>query len=223
MLSLVVGDGRRQSPPLTPCEHDASLEPRERAEPVSSKQEAVANGHLQVIGEGRNRCWRAFWSDADGKPLTFADAGEAWLLMVVRAVLGHARSRGWVDTDPSGTVERQELRLLGPSVAAEHNPAAGELEKVDVPGGRSCSAISKRAPSSVRPGRSKIVPSGLAIPAHNEARSWTSAQAAAATRPLGAHDCFVARLSRKAFTSGGCCGMPGWLRISLKVVVSRRF
>jgi integrase len=28
------------------------------------------------------------------------------LLMIVRAILGHARSRGWVEADPSGTLER---------------------------------------------------------------------------------------------------------------------
>jgi hypothetical protein len=136
-----------------------------------------------------------WWDAADGKPLTFADAAEAWLLAVVRAVLGRARSRGWLEADPSGTVVAPGNPLLGPSVAAEHSPAVDELQKVGLPGGRSSSAISKRAPSSVRPRRSKIVLSGLAIPAHNEARSWTSAQAAAATRPLGAHDCFVARPS----------------------------
>ena len=219
---------------------------------MNPKQEVVANGHLQVIGEGRNRRWRAFWWDADGKhtrvlgpawaknsgkrtargaivwhagdgpkpdpayltpreaqaqlrrllehdavtvptpapspgtPLTFADAAEAWLLhgerkralkrstladyrmaldtyllpappertrpdtaygrapfantplrelrsnqlkawydalpygrtaekllMIVRAILGHARSRGWLEADPSGTVERQEVRYSG--------------------------------------------------------------------------------------------------------------
>jgi hypothetical protein len=37
------------------------------ADHVNSKQEVVADGHLQVIGAGRNRRWRAF-------------AAEAWLL-----------------------------------------------------------------------------------------------------------------------------------------------
>jgi len=35
------------------------------------------------------------------------------LLMIVRAILGHARSRGWIEADPSGTVERQEVRYSG--------------------------------------------------------------------------------------------------------------
>jgi integrase len=35
------------------------------------------------------------------------------LLMIVRAILGHARSRGWLEADPSGTVERQEVRYSG--------------------------------------------------------------------------------------------------------------
>ena len=35
------------------------------------------------------------------------------LLMVVRAILAHARSRGWIDEDPSATVERQPVRYSG--------------------------------------------------------------------------------------------------------------
>ena len=212
----------------------------------------MSHGHLQVIGDRRNRRWRAFWWDADGKhsrvlgpawaqrsgkrtargavvwhaadgskpdgsyltpreaqaelrrllehdavkrptartakraPETFADAAEAWLahgerkrnlkrstlkdyrqvldayllptsdgvetvstpygrasfatttlrdlrpthvkpwydglpygrtseklLMVVRAVFAHARSRGWIDSDPTSTIERQPVRYSG--------------------------------------------------------------------------------------------------------------
>ena len=35
------------------------------------------------------------------------------LLMVVRAILGHANSRGWIDGDPSASVERQPVRYSG--------------------------------------------------------------------------------------------------------------
>lgn len=35
------------------------------------------------------------------------------LLMIVRAVLAHARSRGWIDGDPAGSVERQPVRYSG--------------------------------------------------------------------------------------------------------------
>ena len=35
------------------------------------------------------------------------------LFMVVRAVFTHARSRGWIDRDPTATVERQEVRYSG--------------------------------------------------------------------------------------------------------------
>ena len=35
------------------------------------------------------------------------------LLMIVRAILAHARSRGWVDNDPAATVERQAVRYSG--------------------------------------------------------------------------------------------------------------
>lgn len=35
------------------------------------------------------------------------------LLMVVRAIFTHARSRGWIDADPSATVERQPVRYSG--------------------------------------------------------------------------------------------------------------
>ena len=35
------------------------------------------------------------------------------LLMVVRAILAHARARGWTETDPCATVERQQVRYSG--------------------------------------------------------------------------------------------------------------
>jgi integrase len=35
------------------------------------------------------------------------------LLMVVRAILSHARSRGWIESNPSSTVERQPVRYSG--------------------------------------------------------------------------------------------------------------
>jgi integrase len=35
------------------------------------------------------------------------------LLMVVRAVFNHARSHGWLETDPTATIERQQLRYSG--------------------------------------------------------------------------------------------------------------
>lgn len=35
------------------------------------------------------------------------------LLMIVRAVLAHARSRGWIDGDPSASVERQAVKYSG--------------------------------------------------------------------------------------------------------------
>jgi len=35
------------------------------------------------------------------------------LLMVVRAILAHARSRGWVELNPAETVERQQVRYSG--------------------------------------------------------------------------------------------------------------
>ena len=219
---------------------------------MNATQEVVASGHLQVIGNGGNRRWRAFWWDADGKhsrvlgpawaqnsgkrtprgaiiwhaangpkpdssfltprearaelrrllehdsarrptprsaggaPSTFADAAEAWLrhgerkrnlkrstlkdyrqvldayllpaaaddgpsetpygrapfsskpfgeltsaevkawydglpygrtaeklLMVVRAVFTHARARGWINANPTATIERQQVRYSG--------------------------------------------------------------------------------------------------------------
>jgi hypothetical protein len=101
---------------------------------VSSKQEVVANGHLQVIGEVRNRRCRGFWWDADGKPLRFADAGEAWLLMVVRAVLGMlAPAAGSKRTRAGRSSARRSATRA--SVAAERSPAADEIQKVGAPGG----------------------------------------------------------------------------------------
>lgn len=35
------------------------------------------------------------------------------LLMIVRAILAHARSRGWIDGDPAAGVERQQVRYSG--------------------------------------------------------------------------------------------------------------
>jgi len=35
------------------------------------------------------------------------------LLMVVRAIFSHARSRGWIDDDPTASVERQAVRYSG--------------------------------------------------------------------------------------------------------------
>ena len=35
------------------------------------------------------------------------------LLMIVRAIFAHARSRGWIDHDPTAGVERQEIRYSG--------------------------------------------------------------------------------------------------------------
>jgi integrase len=35
------------------------------------------------------------------------------LLMVVRAILSHARARGWIEGDPTATVERQQVRYSG--------------------------------------------------------------------------------------------------------------
>jgi integrase len=35
------------------------------------------------------------------------------LLMIVRAILGHARTRGWIERDPSATIERQPVRYSG--------------------------------------------------------------------------------------------------------------
>jgi hypothetical protein len=35
------------------------------------------------------------------------------LLMVVRAILAHARSRGWIDLNPAEAVERQRVRYSG--------------------------------------------------------------------------------------------------------------
>jgi hypothetical protein len=101
---------------------------------VSSKQEVVANGHLQVIGEVRNRRCRGFWWDADGRPLRFADAGEAWLLMVVRAVLGMlAPAAGSKRTRAGRSSARRSATRA--SVAAERSPAADEIQKVGAPGG----------------------------------------------------------------------------------------
>lgn len=35
------------------------------------------------------------------------------LLMVIRAIFSHARSRGWLETDPTAAIERQQLRYSG--------------------------------------------------------------------------------------------------------------
>ena len=35
------------------------------------------------------------------------------LLMIVRAIFAHARSRGWIDHDPTATIERQAVRYSG--------------------------------------------------------------------------------------------------------------
>ncbi len=35
------------------------------------------------------------------------------LLMIVRAVLSHARSRGWIEQDPTASIERQQVRYSG--------------------------------------------------------------------------------------------------------------
>jgi integrase len=35
------------------------------------------------------------------------------LLMIVRAVFAHARSRGWIDADPTASIERQQVRYSG--------------------------------------------------------------------------------------------------------------
>jgi integrase len=35
------------------------------------------------------------------------------LLMIVRAILTHARSRGWIDNDPTAAIERQQVRYSG--------------------------------------------------------------------------------------------------------------
>ncbi len=35
------------------------------------------------------------------------------LLMVVRAILAHARARGWIEGDPSASIERQAVRYSG--------------------------------------------------------------------------------------------------------------
>ena len=35
------------------------------------------------------------------------------LLMIVRAVFTHARMRGWIDEDPTATIERQPVRYSG--------------------------------------------------------------------------------------------------------------
>ena len=35
------------------------------------------------------------------------------LLMIVRAIFAHARSRGWIEQDPTGGVERQQVRYSG--------------------------------------------------------------------------------------------------------------
>ena len=35
------------------------------------------------------------------------------LLMIVRAILAHARSRGWIDHDPTAGIERQQVRYSG--------------------------------------------------------------------------------------------------------------
>ena len=35
------------------------------------------------------------------------------LLMVVRAILAHARSRGWIESSPAAAVERQQVRYSG--------------------------------------------------------------------------------------------------------------
>ncbi len=48
------------------------------------------------------------WYDA----LPYGRTSEK-LLMIVRAVLAHARSRGWFDGDPTASVERQKVRYSG--------------------------------------------------------------------------------------------------------------
>jgi hypothetical protein len=35
------------------------------------------------------------------------------LLMITRAILAHARSRGWIAQDPTATIERQQVRYSG--------------------------------------------------------------------------------------------------------------
>jgi hypothetical protein len=35
------------------------------------------------------------------------------LLMIVRAIFAHARSRGWIDEDPTAAIERQPVRYSG--------------------------------------------------------------------------------------------------------------
>jgi integrase len=48
------------------------------------------------------------WYDA----LPYGRTGEK-LLMIVRAILAHARSRGWIDHDPAASIERQQVRYSG--------------------------------------------------------------------------------------------------------------
>lgn len=59
------------------------------------------------------------------------------LLMVVRAVFAHARSRGWIDQDPSAAIERQPVRYSGDydfysreEIDALVRAAAGEQDAV---------------------------------------------------------------------------------------------
>ncbi len=65
---------------------------------------SFASTPLRDLRSGQVKAWY------DGLP--YGRTSEK-LLMVVRAVFAHARSRGWIEQDPSAAVERQPVRYSG--------------------------------------------------------------------------------------------------------------
>jgi integrase len=65
---------------------------------------SFATTPLRDLKSARVRAWY------DGLP--YGRTTEK-LLMIVRAIFAHARSRGWIDHDPTAGIERQEIRYSG--------------------------------------------------------------------------------------------------------------
>jgi hypothetical protein len=79
--------------------------PPERTRPDTAYGRAsFANTPLRELRSTQLKAWY------DGLP--YGRTAEK-LLMIVRAILGFARTRGWLEADPSGSVERQEVRYSG--------------------------------------------------------------------------------------------------------------
>lgn len=86
---------------------DAYLLPAPASAPSAAtpyRRAPFASTALRELSESRIKAWY------DGLP--YGRTAEK-LLMIVRAILRHARSRGWIDHDPAARVERQQVRYSG--------------------------------------------------------------------------------------------------------------